>query len=179
MTKIALVVGSLSRQSINRNIAEYIAAQAPQGVEVEEVAIADLPLYTQDLDAETVPAYDRVRAQLKAADAVLIVSPEHNRSIPAAMKNLIDAASCPFGQSVWGGKKTAIVTASPGGYGGINSGLHLRQSLQSLGADVLISPEVFLSKANAALDENGKVADERTQGFLNKFAAAFYAWAGQ
>lgn len=179
MTKIALVVGSLSRQSINRSIAEHIAAQAPQGVEVEEVAIADLPLYTQDLDAETVPAYDRVRAQLKAADAVLIVSPEHNRSIPAAMKNLIDVASRPFGQSVWGGKKTAIVTASPSGYGGINSGLHLRQSLQSLGADVLISPEVFLGKANAALDENGKVADERTQGFLNKFAAAFYAWAGK
>ena len=97
MTKIALVVGSLSRQSINRSIAEYIAAQAPQGVEVEEVAIADLPLYTQDLDAETVPAYDRVRTQLKAAEAVLIVSPEHNRSIPAAMKNLIDAASRPFG----------------------------------------------------------------------------------
>ena len=177
MTKIALVVGSLSRKSINRSIAEYIAAQAPQGVEVEEVAIADLPLCTQDLDAETVPAYDRVRAQLKAADAALIVSPEHNRSIPAAMKNLIDAASRPFGQSVWGGKKTAVVTASPGGYGGINSGLHLRQSLQSLGADVLISPEVFLGKANAALDENGKVADERTQGFLNKFAATFYAWA--
>lgn len=179
MTKIALVVGSLSRQSINLSIAEYIAAQAPQGVEVEEVAIADLPLYTQDLDAETVPAYDRVRAQLKAADAVLIVSPEHNRSIPAAMKNLIDAASRPFGQSVWGGKKTAVVTASPGGYGGINSGLYLRQSLQSLGADVLIPSEAFWGKANAALDENGKVADERTQGFLNKFAAAFYAWAGK
>ena len=180
MTKIALVVGSLSRQSINLSIAEYIAAQAPQGVEVEEVAIADLPLYTQDLDAETVPVYDRVRAQLKAADAVLIVSPVHNRSIPAAtMKNLIDAASRPFGQSVWGGKKTAVVTASPGGYGGINSGLHLRQSLQSLGADVLIPSEVFWGKADAALDENGKVADERTQGFLNKFAAAFYAWAGK
>lgn len=180
MTKIALVVGSLSRQSINLSIAEYIAAQAPQGVEVEEVAIADLRLYTQDLDAETVPAYNnRVRAQLKAADAVLIVSPEHNRSIPAAMKNLIDAASRPFGQSVWGGKKTAVVTASPGGYGGINSGLHLRQSLQSLGADVLIPSEAFWGKANAALDENGKVADERTQGFLNKFAAAFYAWAGK
>lgn len=146
---------------------------------MEEVTIADLPFYTQDLDEETVPVYDRVRAQLKAADTVLIVSPEHNRSIPAAMKNLIDAASRPFGQSVWGGKKTAVVTASPGGYGGINSGLHLRQSLQSLGADVLIPSEVFLGKADAALDENGKVADERTQGFLNKFAAAFYAWAGK
>lgn len=179
MAKIALVVGSLSRTSINRSIAAYLAAQAPQNVAVEEVLIADLPLYTQDLDNQTVPAYDRVRAQLAQADAVLIVSPEHNRSIPAAVKNLIDAASRPFGQSVWNGKKTAVVTASPGGYGGINSGLHLRQALQSLGADVLIAPEVFLSRANAALDENGNVADERTRKFLNKFAAEFYSWANK
>lgn len=80
---------------------------------------------------------------------------------------------------MWGGKKTAVVTASPGGYGGIKSDLHLRQSRQSLGADVLIFPEVFLSKANAALDQNDSVADERTQSFLNKFAAVFYAWAGK
>ena len=178
MTKIALVIGSLSKQSINRAVAEHIAAQAPAGVEIEEVQIGDLPLYTQDLDAESVPPYDRVRAQLKAADAVLIVSPEHNRAMPAAVKNIIDIASRPYGQSVWQGKKVAAITASPGSYGGINSGLQIRQSLQSLGADVLIAPEVFLSRANAALD-NGKVADERTAGFLNKFAAAFYAWAGQ
>ena len=123
-------------------MAHYIAAQAPDGVAIEEIAIADLPLYTQDLDKQSVPAYDRIRARLKAANAVLIVSPEHNRSIPAAVKNVIDTASRPFGQSVWNGKKVAVVTASPGGYGGINSGLHLRQSLQSLGADVLIAPEV-------------------------------------
>ncbi len=178
MTKIALVIGSLSKQSINRAVAEHIAAQAPAGVEIEEVQIGDLPLYTQDLDAESVPQYDRVRAQLKAADAVLIVSPEHNRAMPAAVKNIIDISSRPFGQSVWQGKKAAAITASPGSYGGINSGLQIRQSLQSLGADVLIAPEVFLSRANAALD-NGKVADERTAAFLNKFAAAFYAWAGQ
>ncbi|MBF0804745.1 MULTISPECIES: NADPH-dependent FMN reductase [Neisseria] len=178
MTQIALIVGSLSKQSINRAVAEHIAAQAPAGVAVEEVQIGDLPLYTQDLDAESVPAYDRVRAQLKAADAVLIVSPEHNRAMPAAVKNIIDIASRPFGQSVWAGKKAAVVTASPGGYGGINSGLQIRQSLQPLGADVLIAPEVFLSRANAAL-ENGKVADERTAQFLNQFAATFYAWAAQ
>lgn len=178
MTKIALVIGSLSKQSINRAVAEHIAAQAPAGVKIEEVQIGDLPLYTQDRDAQNIPEYDRVRAQLKAADAVLIVSPEHNRSIPAAVKNLIDTTSRPYGQNVWNGKKVAVATASPGSYGGINSGLHIRQSLQSLGADVLIAPEVFLSRANAALD-NGKVADERTAQFLNKFAAAFYAWAAQ
>lgn len=178
MTRIALVIGSLAQQSISRAVAQHIAAQAPAGVGIEEVRIGDLPLYTQDLDGETIPAYDRVRAQLQAADAVLIVSPEHNRSIPAAMKNLIDIASRPGGQNVWQGKKTAVVTASPGAYGGINAGLHIRQSLQAVGADVLIGPEVFLSRAHAALQE-GRVADERTAGFLNKFAAAFYAWAAR
>ena len=178
MTKIALIIGSLSRASINRTVAQHLAAQAPEGVVVEEVQIGDLPLYTQDLDSESIPAYERVRAQLQAADAVLIVSPEHNRSMPAAVKNIIDIASRPYGQSVWQGKKVAAITASPGSYGGINSGLQIRQSLQSLGANVLITPEVFLSRANAALSD-GKVADERTAEFLNKFAAAFYAWAGQ
>lgn len=178
MTRIALIIGSLSQQSINRTVARHIAAQAPAGVIIEEVSIGDLPLYTQDLDAQSVPAYERVRAQLKSADAVLIVSPEHNRAIPAAVKNIIDIASRPFGQNVWSGKKTAIATASPGSYGGINSGLQIRQSLQALGAEVLIAPEVFLSRANAALD-NGKVADGRTAGFLNKFAAVFYEWAAK
>ena len=178
MTTIALVVGSLAKQSINRAVAQFVAAQAPAGVTVEEVQIGDLPLYTQDLDSQSIPAYDRVRAQLKAADAVLIVSPEHNRGVPAAMKNLVDAASRPFGQNIWAGKKTAVITASPGNFGGINSGLQLRQSLESLGADVLTTSEVFLSRAHTAL-ENGRVADERTAAFLAKFADAFYTWAAR
>ncbi len=176
MTKIALIIGSLSRASINRTVAQHLAAQAPEGVTVEEVQIGDLPLYTQDLDSESIPAYERVRAQLQAADAVLIVSPEHNRSMPAAVKNLLDIASRPAGKSLWGGKKTAVITASPGSYGGINSGLHIRQSLQAMSADVMIAPEVFLSRAHTALAD-GQVSDARTAAFLNKFAAAFYAWA--
>ncbi|MDO5288881.1 MAG: NAD(P)H-dependent oxidoreductase [Pseudomonadota bacterium] len=176
MTRIALIVGSLSQPSLNRALAQHIAAQAPAGVTMEEVRIGDLPLYTQDLDSQSVPAYDRVRAQIKAADAVLIVSPEHNRAMPAAVKNIIDIASRPFGQNVWQGKKAAIVTASPGTYGGLTAGLQIRQSLQLLGVTVLTAPEVFLSRANAAL-ENGQVVNEQTADFLNKFAAAFYDWA--
>lgn len=176
MTRIALIIGSLSQTSINRAVAGHITAQAPAGVTVEEVRIADLPLYTQDLDSQSVPAYDRVRAQIKAADAVLIVSPEHNRAMPAALKNIIDIASRPHGQSVWQGKKAAIVTASPGAYGGITAGLQIRQSLHMLGVNVLTSPEVFLSRASAAL-EDGKVANQQTAGFLDKFAATFYEWA--
>ena len=113
MTKIALIIGSLSRASINRTVAQHLAAQAPEGVVVEEVQIGDLPLYTQDLDSESIPAYERVRAQLQAADAVLIVSPEHNRSMPAALKNAIDVCSRPAKKSVWNGKPLAVITASP------------------------------------------------------------------
>lgn len=170
MTKIALIVGSISQQSLNRVIANQIVASLPQGFEVEEVKINDLPLYTQDLDAEVIPAYDRVRNQLAQADAVLIVSPEHNRSVPAAMKNILDIASRPFGHSVWANKKVAVVTASPGSYGGIHSGVHLRQILQAMGASVLVAPEVYLSRAT-------KEIDERTAGFLAKFATEFANWA--
>ncbi|WP_373820368.1 NADPH-dependent FMN reductase [Glaesserella sp.] len=169
MTKIAVIIGSLSSQSINRNVATEILKNAPQDVVYEVVQIDDLPLYTQDLDAVTIPAYDRVRAQLAAADAVLIVSPEHNRSVPAAVKNILDIGTRPFGKSVWIGKKVAVVTASPGSYGGINAGLHLRQILQAIGAQVLNAPEVYLS--HASLDMN-----ERTSDFLTKFASRFFSW---
>lgn len=169
MTKIALIVGSLSQQSINRGVALEIIKHAPQGMEVEEVKIHDLPLYTQDNDALVIPAYDRVRQQLKRADAVLIVSPEHNRSVPAAVKNVLDIGSRPFGQSVWSGKKVAVVTASPGAYGGINSGLDLRKILQAVGANVMSQPEVYLSRASLEIDE-------RTAGFLARLATSFFAW---
>lgn len=170
MTKIAVIVGSLSQQSINRNVANEILKSTPSDMEIVPVQIGDLPLYTQDLDAVSIPAYDRVLAQLAAADAVLIVSPEHNRGVPAAVKNVIDIGSRPFGQSVWANKKVAVVTASPGSYGGINSGLHLRQVLQAVGANVLSAPEVYLSRASLQIDE-------RTAGFLAKFAQTFFAWA--
>ncbi|MFZ7200779.1 NADPH-dependent FMN reductase [Avibacterium avium] len=177
MMNIALIIGSLSQKSINRSVANYIVSQFPTDVNVTEVRIDDLPLYTQDRDQVDVPEYDRVREQIKNADAVLIVSPEHNRAMPAATKNIIDIASRPYGQNLWQGKKVAIVTASPGAYGGINSGLQIRQSLQSIGANALTTAEVFLSKANQALNEQGEVADERTAGFLSKFAQTFIQWA--
>ncbi|MCK3655671.1 NADPH-dependent FMN reductase [Pasteurellaceae bacterium Macca] len=176
MKNIALIVGSLSTPSINRAVGEFIVAQFPENISVQNVQIGDLPLYTQNLDSQEIPAYTRIRQQLQTADAVLIVSPEHNRGIPAAVKNVIDIASRPFGQNLWQGKKVAIVTASPGAYGGINAGLQIRQSLQSIGADVLTSSEVFLSRANTALNDAYEVSDERTAGFLQKFATAFLAW---
>lgn len=170
MTKIAFIVSSLSQQSINRSVANEILKNAPQGIEIEEVQISDLPIYTQDLDSQFIPAYDRVRKQIKEADAVLIVSPEHNRSVPVALKNVIDVATRPFGQNVWTNKKVAIATASPGVYGGINAGIDLRKIMHAVGANVLNQPEVYLSRASSEIDE-------RTSGFLAKFAETFFNWA--
>lgn len=170
--KVALILGSISQKSMTHKIAQFMVEQFPENIQYDVVQIQDLPLYTQDLDSITVPAYERVREQLKTADAVLIVTPEHNRSVPAALKNLLDIGSRPSGQNVWAGKKVAVATASPGSYGGINSGLHIRQILQALGSNVL-SAEVYLSQAHTALSEEGKVINERTAGFLGKFAANF------
>lgn len=175
--KIALIIGSLRKESINRKFAEYIGSQMPENVTVEEVNIADLPLYNQDYDDITIDSYERVREQLKAADAVLIVTPEHNRTMPAALKNVIDIASRPYNQSAWMYKKVALVTASPGSYGGINSGLDVRKSMQMLSAQMMVSPEVYLSRATDSLNDDGSVT-ERTQNYLQKFVDDLVAFAG-
>ncbi|MDY4593940.1 MAG: NAD(P)H-dependent oxidoreductase [[Pasteurella] aerogenes] len=169
MTKVAVIIGSLSRKSIHRHIANQIMQFAPADIEVEEVKIDDLPIYTQDYDETSVPAYDRVRAQLKQADAVLIVTPEHNRTIPAATKNIIDIASRPYGQSIWTNKKVAIVSSSPSAYGGIVVGLELRKIFVFLGSDIM-KREMYVSNGSLELSPH-------TTEFLKNFANDFYQWA--
>ena len=174
--QVALIVGSLRAESLNRKIAQYVCDIAPARWQISEIEIGDLPLYDQGRDEEPIEAYERVRGQLAAADAVLIITPEHNRSIPAALKNVLDIASRPAGRSVWTGKKAALITASPGTYGGISCGLHVRQILQSLGVSVLVAPELYLSRVTEALDAEGKVADARTQTALKKWVQALDNW---
>lgn len=175
---IALIIGSLRKESINRKFAEFIASQMPDNVDIKEVHIADLPLYNQDYDDTTIDSYERVRQQLKDADAVLIVTPEHNRTMPAALKNVVDIGSRPYTKSVWEHKKVAVVTASPGSFGGINSGMDVRKSMQMLSAEVMIDPEIYLSRATESLNEDGSVS-ERTQKFLQGFVTEFIKFAGQ
>ncbi len=175
---IALIIGSLRKASINRQFADYIVSQLPKDVAVTEVNIADLPLYNQDYDDHDIESYTRVRTQIGKADAVLIVTPEHNRTMPAALKNVIDIGSRPYGSSVWMGKKVAVVTASPGTYGARSSGLDVRKSMQMLSAEMMISPEVYLGHATDSLDEAGQVS-ERTQKFLQKFVEGFVEFAGR
>eukprot|EP01034_Spumella_vulgaris_P002401 gene2401-3123_t len=127
---IAVLVGSLRKQSINRKVAQALAQLAPANLKLSIVEIGELPLYNEDLDGSAPPAaYSTFRQQVAAADAVLFVTPEYNRSVPAALKNAIDVGSRPYGQSVWSGKPGAVISVSPGAIGGFGANHHLRQSL--------------------------------------------------
>lgn len=175
MKNIALIIGSLRKDSINRHYANAIVAKLNKidnKIKVTEVQISDLPLYNQDFDEQNIDSYERVREQIDKADGILIVTPEHNRTIPSALKNVIDIASRPAGKSVWAGKKVAVVTASPGTYGGINSALDVRKAMQMVGVTMMVAPEVYLAKAAENLTD-GKVNNERTEQFLATFAKSF------
>ena len=138
---VLVVVGSLRKESLNLKLAHAIAALAPPSLALEIVPIGNLPLYNPDLDGNPKPEWVAYKARAKRADAVLFVTPEHNRSVPAALKNALDMASRPYGQSAWNGKPAAIVTASPGAIGGFGANHHLRQMLVFLNIRPCRSPK--------------------------------------
>lgn len=176
---VAVLVGSLRKASINRKLAETLAQLAPPSLKLQIVEIGDLPLYNEDIDAGSPPAaYSSFREQLKRADAVLFVTPEYNRSVPGALKNAIDVGSRPYGQSAFGSKPGAVLSASPGAIGGFGANHHLRQSLVFLDIPVLQQPEAYLGGAGNFFDESGKVSDG-IKGFLQKFIDAYAAWVEQ
>ena len=173
---IAVLVGSLRKQSINRKVAQALAQLAPANLKLSIVEIGELPLYNEDLDGSAPPAaYSTFRQQVAAADAVLFVTPEYNRSVPAALKNAIDVGSRPYGQSVWSGKPGAVISVSPGAIGGFGANHHLRQSLVFLDVPCMQQPEAYLGGAGSAFDEAGKLS-EKTQPFLQACIDAYGQW---
>jgi chromate reductase len=138
------------------------------------VAIEDLPLYNQDLEGELPPSVVRFKSEITAADAVLFVTPEHNRSLPAVLKNAIDWGARPYGQNSWSGKPAAITGTSPGALGTAVAQLHLRQVLGTLGA-LVMGGEAYISFKPGLVDSNGTIADETTRGFLKAFIDQFAA----
>ncbi|NAT74315.1 ACP phosphodiesterase, partial [Pseudomonas syringae pv. actinidiae] len=142
---IAVLVGSLRKESINRKIALALAKLAPATLKLNIIEIGDLPLYNEDIDGDSPPpAYSVFREQLGAADGVLFVTPEYNRSVPGALKNAIDVGSRPYGKSAFSGKPGAVISASPGAVGGFGANHHLRQSLVFLDVLCLQQPEAYL-----------------------------------
>lgn len=176
MFNVAVVVGSLRKDSINRAFAEALAKLGRPELNLRIVEIGDLPLYSQDHEADMPGPARRLKAEIDAADAVLLVTPEHNRSFSTALKNAIDWASRPYGQSSWAGKPVAIAGASLGPIGTAVAQQHLRTVLGHLDAAILGQPEVFFTAKPGAIDADGTFTDESTRQFLRGFLDRFRGW---
>lgn len=173
---VAVLVGSLRKESLNRKMAVVLARMAPPSLDLEIVEIGNLPPFNQDEEANPPPASAAFKSRIARADAVLFVTPEYNRSVPGVLKNAIDVASRPYGKSAWDGKPCAVISVSPGAIGGFGANHHLRQSLVFLNMPVLQQPEAYIGGAADLFDAQGNVAKESTRAFLQKFLDAFAAW---
>ncbi|MBU3076299.1 NADPH-dependent FMN reductase [Sphingomonas quercus] len=177
--KIAIVVGSLRKGSVNRRIALSIQSFASTTLECEIVEIGDLPLYNQDLDGEPPAAYVRFREAIAAAEGVLFVTPEYNRGVPGALKNAIDVGSRPYGASVWDKKPAAIVSASPGGIGGFGANHQLRQLCVFLNMPTMQQPEAYLGNVtDDKFDADGCLKEGPLKDVVVRIADAFAGWVG-
>jgi chromate reductase len=174
--KVAVLVGSLRKDSLNRRAALALAALAPAAMDLQIVEIGDLPLYNQDLDDAPPAAWATFRKQIQGVDAVLFVTPEYNRSVPGVLKNAIDVGSRPYGQSVWNGKPGAVMTVAPGALGGFGANHHLRQSMVFLNVPMMQQPEAYVGGAANLFDDSGAITNESTRKFFENFIAAFSAW---
>ena len=173
---VAVFVGSLRKESFNRKLANVLIAMAPSTLKLGIVEIGDLPLYNQDHEADPPPVVRDFKQRVAAADAVLFVTPEYNRSVPGVLKNAIDIASRPYGQSAWNGKPGAVISVSPGAIGGFGANQHLRQSMVFLNVPMLQQPEAYIGGAGTLFDDKGDIVEDATQEFLEKFLQAFSAW---
>jgi len=171
---VAVVVGSLRKDSVSRKLAKAFAAVTPN-LKFNIVEIGDLPHFDQDLESDPPAQWVRFREEIAAADAVLFVTPEFNRSVPGALKNAIDVGSRPYGSSVWNGKPGAVISLSPGAIGGFGANHHLRQSLVFLNVP-LLSQEAYISNAFSLFDATGELVNEGTTEFLRAYGQQFAAW---
>jgi chromate reductase len=174
---VCVLVGSLRKASFNRMLANALISLAPSSMKLDITEIGQLPLYNEDLETAAPPApWTAFRQRVKAADAVLFVTPEYNRSVPAALKNALDVGSRPYGSSVWDRKPGAVVSSSPGAIGGFGANHHLRQSLVFLNVPAMQQPEAYLSHVDKLFDEHGKLVSEGSGKFLQQIMQAFANW---
>ena len=173
---VAVIVGSLRKDSMNRKMAHALVSLAPASLKFVFADIGDLSLYNQDLDSNSPASWAAFRDKIKPVDAVLFVTPEYNRSVPGVLKNAIDIGSRPYGQSIWDKKPAGIVSVSPSAMGGFGSNHHLRQSLVALNMPTLPQPEAYIAHGDKLFDAEGNFVEERNRAFAQKFIDAFAAW---
>jgi chromate reductase, NAD(P)H dehydrogenase (quinone) len=174
--KIALIVGSLRREAFSRRVAQALRRLQPPTVNLEIEEIGELPLYNQDDEASPPQPWVAFRERIRGSDAVIFVTPEYNRSIPAPLKNALDVGSRPFGKSAWEGKPCAVVSCSPGTLGGFGAQHHLRQCLVFLDMPAMQQPELYLGGVDKLVDAEGNVLNDKTRALLDEFLHAFCTW---
>jgi chromate reductase len=176
--QIAVIVGSLRKESFNRKLANAIAKLAPADFSFKQVTIGDLPLYNQDDDANQAEAVKRMKNEVKNSRGILFVTPEYNRSIPGVLKNAIDHGSRPYGQSAWVGKPAGLLGVSPSATGTAMSQQHLRNVLATLDMPTMGQPEAFIQAKDGLFDEAGNIGADSRQ-FLQNWMDHYVAWVKQ
>jgi chromate reductase len=174
--KIAIVVGSNRKESINRRLAQGLTKLAPASLACEMMRIDDLPVFNQDHEQNPVEAVVRVKRQIAASAGVLFVTPEHNRSIPAVLKNALDWGGRPYGQNSWAGKPAALIGASIGTIGTAIAQQHLRSVLGYLDMPTLGQPEAYIHFTDDLIDSEGNIAVECITKFLQSFIDRYATW---
>jgi chromate reductase len=173
---VAVFVGSLRKDSLNRKLAKALIALAPGSLMLQIVEIGHLPFYNQDFEEKPPREVVEFRQRVKSADALLFVTPEYNRSVPAVLKNAIDVASRPYGKNAWDGKPGAVISLSTGEIGGFGANHHLRQSLVFINVPTMGQPEAYIGNGASLFDDKGALTNDSTKDFLRQFLQAFARW---
>jgi chromate reductase len=174
--KIGVIVGSIRKESINRKLAEALMKLFPDDLRCEILRIDDIPVFNQDNETAPIESVARLRREVAEADGILFVTPEHNRSLPTALKNALDWASRPYGDNKWAGKPAGIAGASPGAVGTAAVQQHLRSVLGYLDMPTLGQPEVFIQFKDDLIDGQGGISVDSTREFLQGFVDRYVQW---
>lgn len=173
--QIAVIVGSLRKESFNQKLADALIKLGPADFSFKQLQIKDLPLYNQDDDNNQAPAVQQLKAELTASQGLLFVTPEYNRSVPGVLKNAIDHASRPYGQSAWAGKPAGVIGTSIGAIGTALAQQHLRNILAYLDVPTLGQPEAFVHAKEGLFDDNGNIG-AGSKDFLQGWMDQYVAW---
>lgn len=174
--KIAVIVGSLRKESFNLKTAKAMIDLAPESLSFEILNISSLPMFNEDLEATPPNEWTLFRKQILDADGLLFLTPEYNRSVPGVLKNAIDVGSRPYGKNAWDGKPGAVVSVSIGNISGFGANHHLRQSLVFVNVPTMAQPEAYIADASELFDKSGNLINESTKEFLQNFMSAFESW---
>jgi chromate reductase len=174
--RVVVIVGSLRKEAFSLKLANALKAIAPPSLALDVTTLEGISFFSQDLEAKPPADWVAFRDKLKAANAVLFVTPEYNRSVPGVLKNAIDIASRPYGQSSFNGKPVGIIGTSPGAHGGVSAVKHLQQILPGISGPILQQPEMYVGQLGDAFDASGKLTKDTVKDFLAKYLDAFAGW---